>query len=124
VWDAYTNFSEIAFGFLVGPAKGIQLNALNVYPNPFQRDLSFELSHSRVNEDVELIFNILLANGQQVGTFRKLYYNSEPVIRESLDTLQLGARFPFYDTLVYQLKIRSLKDNSAVQKAGKLIRSP
>ncbi|MHA4736772.1 type IX secretion system sortase PorU [Dyadobacter sp. MSC1_007] len=124
VWDAYTNFSEIAFGFLVGPAKGIQLNALNVYPNPFERDLSFELSHSRVNEDVELIFNILLANGQQVGTFRKLYYNSEPVIRESLDTLQLTSRLPFYNTLVYQLKIRSLKDNSTDQKAGKLIRSP
>lgn len=124
VWDAYTNFSEIAFGFLVGPAKGIQLNALKVYPNPFYKDLSFELSHSRVNEDVELIFNILLANGQQVGTFKKLYYNSEPVIRESLDALHLGATLSFYNTLIYQFKIRSLKDNSRDQKAGKLIRSP
>lgn len=124
VWDTYTNFSEIAFGFLVGPVKGIRLNTLNIYPNPFQQDLSIELSHNRVNEDVELIFNILLANGQRLGTFKKQYYNSEPVIRETLETLNWRNRVPAYESLVYLLQIRSLKDNSEDRKAGKLIRSP
>lgn len=124
VWDAYTNFSEIAFGFLVGSAKGIALNTFNIYPNPFQKDLAFELGHNRVNDDVELIFNILLVNGQRLGTYKKLYYNSEPVIREMLDLTQWLRAVPVNQSLVYQLQIRSLKDNSADQKAGKLIRSP
>lgn len=124
VWDAYTNFSEIAFGFLVGPAKGIALNTFNIYPNPFQKDLAFELGHNRVNDDVELIFNILLVNGQRLGTYKKLYYNSEPVIREMLDVTQWLSTVPVDQSLVYQLLIRSLKDNSTDQKAGKLIRSP
>ncbi|MCF0072154.1 type IX secretion system sortase PorU [Dyadobacter sp. CY261] len=124
VWDAYTNFSEIAFGFLVGPAKGIQLNAFKVYPNPFQKDLTFELGHDRANEDVELIFNILLINGQLLGTYKKLYYNSEPVIREMWDLAQWVKAIPVGESLVYHLRIRSLKDNSTDQKAGKLIRSP
>ncbi|SEI81696.1 Peptidase family C25 [Dyadobacter sp. SG02] len=124
VWDAYTNFSEIAFGFLVGPAKGIALNSLNIYPNPFQKDLTVELGHNRVNDDVELIFNILLVNGQRLGTYKKLYYNSEPVIREMLDVTQWLRTIPVRQSLVYQLQIRSLKDNSTDRKAGKLIRSP
>lgn len=124
VWDTYTNFSEIAFGFLVGPAKGIALNTFNIYPNPFQKDLAFELGHNRVNEDVELIFNILLVNGQRLGTYKKLYYNSEPVIREVLDVAQWLRTVPVDQSLVYHLVIRSLKDNSTDLKAGKLIRSP
>lgn len=124
VWDAYTNFSEIAFGFLVGSAKGIALNTFNIYPNPFQKDLVFELGHNRVNDDVELIFNILLVNGQRLGTYKKLYYNSEPVIREILDVTQWLRTVPVNQSLVYQLLVRSLKDNSTDWKAGKLIRSP
>lgn len=124
VRDAYTNFSEIAFGFLVGSAKGIALNTFNIYPNPFQKDLVFELGHNRVNDDVELIFNILLVNGQRLGTYKKLYYNSEPVIREILDVTQWLRTVPVNQSLVYQLLVRSLKDNSTDWKAGKLIRSP
>lgn len=124
VWDAYTNFSEIAFGFLVGQTKAIQLNAFKIYPNPFQQHLAIELGHSRPNEDVELIFNILLVNGQRLGTFKKLYYNSEPVIREMWDITQWIRTIPNDQSLVYQLQLRSLKDNSVDQKAGKLIRSP
>ncbi|MNL32780.1 hypothetical protein D3C87_1546540 [compost metagenome] len=124
MWDTYTNFSEIAFGFLVGAAKGIELNTFNIYPNPFQKDIAFELGHSRVNDDVELIFNILLVNGQRLGTYKKVYYNSEPIIRERLEVTQWLRTAPVGQSLVYQLFIRSLKDNSADQKAGKLIRSP
>jgi hypothetical protein len=124
VWDTYTNFSEIAFGFLVGANRGIKLNALNIFPNPFNKNLSFELSHSRVNEDLELVLNILLQNGQRLSTFTWQYYNSEPIIRESLDSSKLGNWIPFNTLLVYQLLIRSLKDNSVDQRSGKLMRSP
>ncbi|MCE7067475.1 type IX secretion system sortase PorU [Dyadobacter sp. CY326] len=124
VWDSYTNFSEIAFGFQVGAVKGIKLNALKVYPNPFDKDLSFELSHDRVNEDVEIVFNIFLNNGKFLEGFHRQYYNSESVLRESFSARQLGQGIPNHTSLVYQLSIRSLKDNSTDQQSGKLIRSP
>lgn len=124
VWDTYTNFSEIAFGFLVGPAKAIQLSSFKVYPNPFEKDLTIEFVHDRVNEDVELILNIWLINGQRLGTYKRLYYNSEPVIRETWDTGQWVKAVPSGEGLVYQLLVKSLKDNSTDRKAGQLIRSP
>lgn len=124
VWDTYTNFSEIAFGFLVGAEIGIKLNALKIYPNPFDKDLSFELSHNRVNEDVEIVFNILLNNGQLLGTFKKQYYNSEPTIQESMTALRPGHWFSKGSLFIYQIQIRSLKDNSTDRRSGQLARSP
>lgn len=124
VWDTYTNFSEIAFGFQVGAFKGIQLNTLKVYPNPFDKDLSFELTHNRGNDDVEVVFNLILNNGQSLGQFRRQYFNTEATIRDTFDVTQAGYWIPNLTSLVYQLKIRSLKDNSGDQRSGKLIRSP
>ncbi|SKC13739.1 type IX secretion system sortase PorU [Dyadobacter psychrophilus] len=124
VWDTYTNFSEIAFGFQVGAFKGIQLNTLKVYPNPFDKDLSFELTHNRVNDDVEIVFNLILNNGQSLGQFRRQYYNTEATVKGTFDVTQAGYWIPNLTSLVYQLSIRSLKDNSRDERSGKLIRSP
>ncbi|KAA6440428.1 type IX secretion system sortase PorU [Dyadobacter flavalbus] len=125
VWDSYNNLSEIAFDFQVGILKGIRFNALTIYPNPFHENFSFELIHDRINEDVEIIFSIFLNNGQRLSTFQKQYYNSEPMLKEILSTPDLGEnRIPYNVPLLYQMQIRSLKDNSSDQRSGKLIRSP
>jgi hypothetical protein len=124
IWDTHTNSSEIAFGFLVGAEIGIKLNALKIYPNPFDKDLSFELSHNRANEDVEIVFDILLNNGQLLGTFRKQYFNSEPTIQESMTALQPERWFSKGSLFVYRINIRSLKDNSTDRRSGQLVRSP
>ncbi|WP_031530823.1 type IX secretion system sortase PorU [Dyadobacter crusticola] len=123
VWDTYTNSSEIAFGFQVAKPGGIQLNTAKFFPNPFINDLTFELTHDRANEDVELILNILLVSGQRLGTFKWSYYNSEATLSETVGVQQLGSWVPFNVPLVYQLLIRSLKDSTFDQKSGKLIRS-
>ncbi|QRR02400.1 type IX secretion system sortase PorU [Dyadobacter sandarakinus] len=123
VWDVYTNLSEIAFAFQVGAAAGIKLNNLNVFPNPFDKDLSFEISHSRSGEDVEIIFNILLNNGQKLGVFRQQYYNSSETVREVM-IIPPGSLPPRNSLLLFQAEVRSLKDNSSDRKSGKLIRSP
>jgi len=125
VWDTYNNLSEIAFDFQVGIPSGIKFNALTIYPNPFHKDFSFELIHNRVNEDVEVIFSILLNNGQLLSTFQKQYYISEPMLKETLSTLDPGEnRIQYNVPLLYQIRIRSLKDNSSDQRSGKLIRYP
>ncbi|TLV01554.1 type IX secretion system sortase PorU [Dyadobacter luticola] len=121
VWDTYTNFSEIAFAFQVEAARRVSINQWNIYPNPFDKELSFALGHSRENEDVELRFSIFTSKGQELGNFRWEYYNSDPVIRE---TVNLDRRIPSHTMLLYRMIIRSLKDNSTDQRAGQIVRSP
>jgi hypothetical protein len=122
VWDTYTNLSEISFGFQVGLPTGIKLNSLVVFPNPFDQDLSFELSHNRADDDVEIVFSILLSSGQVLGSFQWPYYNSEPVIRQIIPSKPLGGFTLGVSSYLYILKIRSLKDNSVDTRSGKLLR--
>jgi hypothetical protein len=124
VWDVHNNSSEISFGFQVGPSKGIQLVTAKVYPNPFDQEFSFEINHDRGDEDVEILFNVYLKTGRQILTFKRQYYNSEPVIKETISSSLLNSMgTPSYE-YVFSLQIRSLKDNSTNQKVGKLVRLP
>ncbi|MCF2445452.1 type IX secretion system sortase PorU [Dyadobacter sp. CY345] len=122
VWDTYTNSSEITFGFQVGLATGIKLNSLNVFPNPFDQDLSFELIHNKADDDVEIVFSILLSSGQKVGSFRWQYYNSESIIRETIPGIRLDGFTSGMNSLLYTMQIRSLNDNSVDKRSGKLLR--
>jgi len=124
VWDTYTNFSEIAFGFHIGAANGIKLTDWKIYPNPFVHELSFELGHNRINEDIEVIFHLLLNTGQKVGSFKWQYYNSESVIRESVTSTPLGQLMIPLMLYIYTVEIKSLKDNSVDKRSGKIMRSP
>ena len=124
VWDTYTNYSEIAFGFLVGNTKGIKLSALKVYPNPFDRELSFELSHDRADEDVEVVFHLLANSGQKIGSYHWQYYNSESVIRESVTSTGLENIIIPLIPYLYSIEIKSLKDNSVDKRSGRIIRYP
>jgi len=122
VWDTYTNSSEITFGFQVGQATGIKFSSLTVFPNPFDQDLSFEVIHNKADDDVEIVFSILLSSGQKLGSFEWQYYNNEGIIKETI----AGARFNRFtsgiNSLLYTLQIRSLKDNSVDMRSGKLLR--
>ena len=124
VWDTYTNFSESAFGFQVSPAGGIRITDYKVFPNPFDRELSFELNHDRANEDVEVTFRILLSNGSQLDAFNWQYYNSEAVIRELVTSTRVGPLLLPGISYIYSIEIRSMKDNSTDKRSGRIIRSP
>ena len=124
VWDTYNNLSETAFGFQVGMSNAIKLTDFKIYPNPFIRELSFELNHSRINEDVEVIFHLLLNSGQHLGSFTWQYYNSESVIRESITSTSLGQLMTPLISYMYTIEIKSLKDNSIDKRSGRIVRSP
>lgn len=122
VWDTYTNSSEISFGFQVGLATGIKLSSLNVFPNPFDQDLSFEVIHNKADDDVEIVFSILLSSGQKLGSFHWQYYNSEGIIRETISGIKLDSFTSGMNSLLYTMQIRSLNDNSVDKRSGKLLR--
>lgn len=124
VWDTYNNSSEIAFGFQVGLLRGIKLSLSKIYPNPFDQAFSFELNHNRADEDIEVVLNLFLRTGQQLATFKWQYYNSEPIIRETISSLHLKSLITPGDQYIYSLQIRSLKDNSVDRYSGKLSRLP
>jgi hypothetical protein len=124
VWDIYTNSSEIAFGFQVQSEKGIKLLDLKVFPSPFDKELSFELSHDRPNEDVEIVFSLFLSNGQKLGEFSWVYYYSESKIRESVSSTRLGSLINRMISYIYTVEVRSLKDHTANKRSGRIIRSP
>ncbi|CAG4988585.1 hypothetical protein DYBT9275_00116 [Dyadobacter sp. CECT 9275] len=124
VWDTYTNYSEITFGFLVGAASGIVIEELKIYPNPFQSDLSFQLEHNRENEDIEVDFKVLSISGQTLGSERWTYYNSEKEIAEKVTSGALTTNLYYLNAYLYVIEIRSLKDNSVDRKSGRLLRSP
>ncbi|MEO6685733.1 MAG: C25 family cysteine peptidase, partial [Dyadobacter sp.] len=122
VWDTYTNSSELTFGFQVGLPTGIKLNSLTVFPNPFDQDLSFELNQSRADDDVEIVFSILLNTGQILGSYQWQYYNSESVIKQTIPSIRHGGFTSGTSSYIYLVKIRSLKDNSVDTRSGKLLR--
>ncbi len=124
VWDIYTNSSEIAFGFQVESSKGIKMENLKVFPNPFDKELSFELSHNRPDEDIEITFRLMLDSGKELGVHRWQYYFSEPVIQESVTSTRLGALMNKMISYIYTVEIRSLRDNSTDIRSGRIIRSP
>jgi hypothetical protein len=122
VWDTYTNSSEISFGFQVGLPSGIKLSNLTVFPNPFDQDLSFEVNHNRADDDVEIVFSILLSSGQRLGSFQWQYYNSQSIIKETISSNRLSGFTSGVNMYIYVMKIRSLKDNSVDTRSGKLLR--
>jgi hypothetical protein len=124
VWDTYNNSSEITFGFQVGSASGIKVSSINVYPNPFDQEISFELNHNRADEDIEVILRMYYSTGQQFLTLRWQYYNSESIIKQTIPSLHLKLLHPTGREYIYSFQIRSLKDDSIYKQSGKLSRLP
>lgn len=122
IWDTYTNSSEITLRFIVGSESGIKLVRAVVFPNPVQDQLSFEIEHSRDNEDIEVHFRILNLSGQILHTSHQTYYNSPKILRQTLQPEILQSVLANgVSTYLYEVSVRSTKDGSNDRRAGKLL---
>jgi len=123
IWDNYTNSAETTLRFTVGAGAGIALGTADFFPNPFDDRLSFNVEHDRPGEDVDITVRLITLSGQVVHTFHQIYYNSEPKITEML---QFGPNsalaFPGRTLYLYELQIRSNKDQTTDRRTGKLLR--
>ncbi len=122
IWDSHTNSTEATLRFVVGEEASIALGSAEFFPNPFDDQLSFKINHDRPGEDVEITVRLMTLSGQVVYTSRKIYYNSEPNIAEML---YFGANsalaFPGRVLYLYELQIRSSKDQTTDRRTGKLL---
>lgn len=125
IWDNYTNSSEQTLRFVVAGASGIRLNTAALFPNPFKERLSFRIAHDRPEEDVEVTVRLFNVSGQLIHTFNRTYYTSEPLVTETID-LNRGNLFidPKIALYLYDIQIRSIRDQSVARQAGKLLRLP
>ncbi|GHB53148.1 type IX secretion system sortase PorU [Persicitalea jodogahamensis] len=122
VWDTYTNSTETTLRFTVGASAGIRLDAADFFPNPFDDQLSFKITHDRPGEDVEITVRLITLSGQVIHTSRQIYYNSEPNITEMLKFGPNNAlAFPGRILYLYDLQIRSTKDQTTDRRGGKLL---
>lgn len=125
IWDNHTNSSEVTLRFIVARESGIQLTACALFPNPFKERLSFAIAHNRPEEDVELTIRLLSTSGQVIHTFSKMYYASETTLAGTIElngsSLFIGPKIALY---LYDLQIRSIRDQSTFRQAGKLLRAP
>lgn len=125
IWDNYTNSSEQTLRFIVIGASGIRLTSSSFFPNPFKERLSFSIAHNRPEEDVEITIRLLSMSGQVLHTFNHIYYTSDSLLT---GTIELNGSSLFIDPKIalylYDVQIRSIKDQSITRQAGKLLRLP
>ncbi|GAB2763955.1 type IX secretion system sortase PorU [Rhabdobacter roseus] len=123
VWDTHTNSAEKTLRFIVGSEPAIKLAQALVFPNPFEQHLSFKIEHTRESEDVEITFRLFNVAGQTLKTFHRMYYNSEAIIEDAIPNLVPSQLLtPGRALYLYELLIRSSKDNSTDRHTGKLLR--
>jgi hypothetical protein len=124
-WDTHTNSAETTFRFRVQKQEGIKFLESTIYPNPFRDELSFEMVHSRENDDLEMELKIVDVTGLTLLTSKKTYYNSSSKLRESLSSDDLR-KFPQTSPAIYlyEVVIRSTRDGSTQRKTGKIIHVP
>jgi hypothetical protein len=125
IWDNYTNSTEQTLRFIVAGESEIRLTSSSLFPNPFKERLSFSIEHNRPEEDLEVTIRLFSMSGQLIHTFNHLYYNSEPLLT---GTIELNGSSLFIDPKIalylYDIQIRSIKDQSVARHAGKLLRAP
>ena len=125
IWDNYTNSTEQTLRFIVAGESGVQLTSSSLFPNPFKERLSFSIAHNRPEEDLEVTIRLFSMSGQLIHSFNHLYYASEPILT---GTIELNGSSLFIDPKIalylYDIQIRSIKDQSVARQAGKLLRVP
>ncbi len=125
IWDSHTNAAEQTLRFTVGLAAGVTIDEAILYPNPFKERISFKINHNRAGEDIFLTFKIVNMSGQLVQTFQKTYYNSEPTLTETLVLGSSGQLAPSENVpYLYEVEIRSTKDQTTDRHVGRLLHRP
>lgn len=121
VWDVYNNSGEAYLEFNVVSSDHLVIEALINYPNPFQNNTTFVVSHNQ--QDGVLDFNLRIFNlaGQVVRVFEESLvptgYRTEAVTWDGTDSN--GGRIS-QGIYLYRMTVKTEKGQAAA-KDGKLI---
>lgn len=118
-WDTHGNMSQQQIDFFVPGNKGISIAKATNYPNPFQENTTFAITHSRAGDDLEVEISIYNTDGRLMQQLRQNYAGA-------YGTLHLAAAPLQHQSLknglyLYKVLVRSLTDGSVAEKTEKLL---
>ncbi|HCC71916.1 MAG TPA: hypothetical protein DEQ09_12310 [Bacteroidales bacterium] len=120
-WDNFNNSSTASLVFIVRDDKGIVMNKLINYPNPFINSTRISVEHNRPDEIIEVTINIYNRNGGLVRTIKTTDseggYMIKPVIWDGRDNK--GARVAS-GVYIYTVRFKTGKNECAL-KSGRMI---
>ncbi len=120
-WDVYNNSSEAKIDFVVASSKGLRLQNVINYPNPFSERTTFSFEHNRFNEDLEVELEIFNLQGEKMLLFKdKVFTADANVSKFILDLNGYGTKFA-NGMYIYYLSIKSLKDAQKAIATGKIV---
>jgi len=122
VWDTYNNSSESFLEFIVANSEKLALEHLLNYPNPFSTHTDFHFDHNRAGDDIEVLIQIYTVTGKMIKSIEQAYYMSP----SHISGMVWDGKDDFGDKIgkgvyVYKVKVRSLRDGSAVHEFQKLV---
>lgn len=121
VWDVYNNSSEETIEFVVVKSKGIVLEHVYNYPNPFTTNTEFWFEHNQPGKQMFAQVQIFTISGKLVKTIEKHVlnqgYRSNTITWNGLDDFgdKLGK-----GVYIYKLKVRA-EDFSVAEKYQKIV---
>lgn len=123
-WDTHNNPAETTVEFVV-KSERITFSDFVVFPNPASTEAQFRFTHSRENEDIEVLIQIFDARGALIRNIRRFYTNASGELFGLRWRGRDNSGAPVADGLyLYRLQVRSLSDNKVGQKTGKIIWRP
>ncbi|RDC64673.1 type IX secretion system sortase PorU [Adhaeribacter pallidiroseus] len=121
-WDTYNNSTESKIELLVASSEKLVLDQVLTYPNPMQDHTTFQFSHNRQGEDINIKINIYNITGSLVKTLTGTSFASKPRLNAISWNGQNENNQPLTPGLyLYVLTVRSKRDGSEASKTKKLV---
>ena len=122
-WDTHNNSTEKSLNYSV-KSKQLQIRELTAFPNPFQEQVGFTISHNREGEDLEVTLEVVDLTGRIISQKKYTYFNASGTINDVSWSGLLNLkteRLP--QTYLYRLTLRSMADNTSDVRVNKLLYS-
>lgn len=121
-WDSYNNMGTAEIQFVVSDQKGVVLNNVLNYPNPFIDYTEFWFEHNRPQEPLQVQVQILSVAGRIVKTINQTIvndgFNSRDLHWDGKDDFGNKVGKGVY---IYKLKVKSTLTGEQVEKIEKLV---
>ena len=121
VWDNYSNPTTIEVDFYV-ENKPIEITEITPYPNPFSSSVTFDVTHTRTGDDIEVVMVVYDVVGRAVRTIRQDFLDN----KGSFSTLSWNGRGNEGELVkngmyICKIYIRSLQDGAVGTNTVKVV---
>ena len=122
-WDTHNNSAEKSLKFSVQTQR-LKIREIIAFPNPFQQQVGFRISHNREGEDLEITLEMIDLTGKIISQKKQTYFNASGTINDVNWQGFVHSKTELTtQTYLYRIVVRSLTDNSSDVRTNKLLYS-